>query len=72
MLGLVMKVAGVATAAGFAAGVYTYRKTGKAAEAVKEKFAKVEVHTIQVAIRKGVRLEDCRIQVLVPVEEDEQ
>lgn len=70
MLGVVLKVAGVATAAGFAAGVYTYRKAGKATDAVKEKLSKMETHTVQVHVPKGTALEDCQVRVYVPVEED--
>jgi hypothetical protein len=71
MLGLVLKVAGVATAAGFAAGVYSHRKAGKASEAIKEKFSKMETHTVQVHVPKGTNLDDCQLRVLVPIEDDD-
>lgn len=69
MLGLILKVAGAATAAGFAAGIFASAKAGTAKDKVKEHFSKVETHVIEVSIPKGRKLEDCQVHVLVPVEE---
>jgi len=71
MLGLILKVAGAATAAGFAAGIFASAKAGTAKDKVREKFSKVETHIIEVAVPKGTRLDQCQVQVLVPVDSDD-
>lgn len=71
MLGLIVKVAGVATAAGFAAGVYAHRKANNAKDAVKEKLSTMETHTVAVRVPKGTDLNKCKLKVFLPVEDDE-
>jgi hypothetical protein len=69
MLGLILKVAGAATAAGFAAGIFASAKAGKTKDKVKEKFSNVKTHLVEVQIPKGRSIEECQIHVLVPVDE---
>ena len=69
MFGTILKIAGVATAFGFAAGMWTHHKAEKAKDAVKEKFAKMETHIVEVQVPKGTSISDCQMQVLVPKSE---
>jgi HPt (histidine-containing phosphotransfer) domain-containing protein len=71
MFGTILKIAGVATAVGFAAGIWTHHKAEKAKDAVKEKFSKMETHVVEVQVPKGTNLDQCQMQVLVPKTETE-
>lgn len=71
MLGVIVRVAAATAAVGFAAGVYAHRRAGKATQAVKEKFAKMETHLVEVQIPKGKKLEDCQLNILYPNDGDD-
>lgn len=71
MLSLIVKVAGIATATGFAAGIYAHRKANHAKEVVKEKFKTMETHTVRVHVPKGTDLDKCKVKIYVPVEDED-
>lgn len=71
MIGLIVKVAGAATAVGFAAGVYAHRKANNVKDNVKERFSTMETQTITVRVPKGTDLNRCQMRVLVPLEDDD-
>ena len=69
MLSVIIRVAGVTAAAGFAAGILASHKAGKAKDKVKDKFSKTEVRVIEVELPKGTDLSQCRIDVVIPSSE---
>ncbi len=71
MLGLMLKVAGGAIAVGFTAGIIATRKAEVAKENVKQKFSKMKTEVVEISLPKSVKLEDCRVQVLVPLNDDQ-
>lgn len=72
MLSLLIRVAAATAAVGFSAGIFAHRKATKAKEDIKEKFSKTKAEIIHVKVPKGVRLDDCKVAVYVPITDDDQ
>lgn len=72
MLSLIIRVAAATAAVGFGAGIFAHQKARKAGEAIKEKISKTKTEIIQVRLPKGVSIEDCRIALYVPIDENER
>lgn len=66
----IIKVGSVCLGLGFGAGILATAKAGKAKDKIKDRFSTVDTAVVEFKLRKGVNIDDCKLVVCVPVQEE--